>query len=119
MKNKFIIPLVLCVLFLTALACISGGGGTNVKACVDITVTSCDLDQYGGYVHGIVTNKCDTKVNAVKIVAEVFSADGLLLSSDDEYVENLAPNEQKTFKAIMDSPASQGKTCKAKIDSGY
>src|SRR5574341_1209004 len=103
MKNKLVVLSMLCILFLAILACISGGGGKNVKACVDIMVTSCDLDQYGGYVHGTVINKCGTKVNAVKIVSEVFSVNGLLLASDDEYVENLAPNEQKTFKAIMDS----------------
>ena len=119
MNKKIAIAVLLCVLFLAILACISGGGGTDVKACVDITVTSCDLDQYGGYVHGTVTNKCDTKISAVKIVAKVFSADGLLLSSDEEYVENLQPNEQKTFKAIMDKPASKGKTCTAEVESGY
>lgn len=119
MNKKIVVPVLLCALFLAILACVSGGGGTDVTACVDITVTSCDLDQYGGYVHGTVTNKCDTKINMVKIVAEVYSADGLLLSSDEEYVENLEPDEQKTFKAIMDTPASKGKICKAKVESGY
>lgn len=119
MDKKILLTGLLCIIFLTILACLSGGGGSNIKDCVDVTVTSCDLDPYGGYVHGTVTNNCAVKVNAVKIVAEVFSADGLLLSSDGEYVENLEPSEQKTFKAIMDKPASQGTTCKAKVDSGF
>lgn len=100
----------------------SGGGGSGVDPvdCAKITVTSCDLDAYGGYVHGTVKNTCsDTKITALKIVAEVYSADGTLLASDEEYVQNLGPGKQATFKAIMDSPASKGKTCKAKVDSGY
>jgi hypothetical protein len=119
MNKKIIIPALFCILFITILACISGGGGEDVKACVDITVTSCDLDQYGGYVYGTVKNICDTKLTAIKIIAKVFSADGTLLSSDEEYVENLQPDEQKTFKAIMDRPASEGKTCTAEVESGY
>lgn len=125
-KSKLALYLILgiagvCLFVFILTQCLGGGsgGGVDIKNCVDITVTSCDLDKYGGYVHGSVKNICDTKITAIKIVAKVFSADGLLLSSDEEYVENLQPNEQLTFKAIMDQPASQGKTCSAEVESGY
>jgi len=96
-----------------------GGAGSNLVTCIDIKVTSCDLDSLGGYIYGTVTNQCGVKANAIKIVASAYDANGTLLSSDDEYIENLAPGAQETFKAIMDQPAAQGKTCKAKIDTAY
>lgn len=94
-------------------------GDKKVKACAEVTLTSCDLERYNSSVFGTVKNTCDTKLNAIKIVAGAYTADGTLLYEDEEYVQDLAPGQQKTFEALLGDPAYQGTNCKARVDSGY
>jgi hypothetical protein len=108
------ITVVFFVLFLSAC-----GTSKRDLSCAKIKVTSCNLDSYGGYVYGTVINNCPKKISALEITASVYNSNGLLLSEDKEYVENLAVGGQATFKAVMDQAASGGQTCKAKITNGY
>lgn len=97
----------------------SPGGDARVKACISLKMNTCSLDAYGGSAGGTVTNTCTTKINAVKIVVDVLTKDGSLLTSDEEYIQNIDPGQQKAFEAIFSSAAAKGETCKGRIESGY
>lgn len=87
--------------------------------CVAVRVTSCELDDYGGMVYGTVTNQCTFDVTMAKIVASVYGDDSSVLATDEEYIDTLPRNGQKTFEAIMGSPAKDGKRCGATVENYY
>jgi len=92
---------------------------SNKSSCIAVKVTSCDIDEFGGMVYGTATNNCTTDVTMAKIMSYVYASDSSMLASDEEYIENLPRGGQKTFEAIMGSPAKGGARCSATVENAY
>ncbi|KAF0108648.1 MAG: hypothetical protein FD146_534 [Anaerolineaceae bacterium] len=114
-----IIGVCVAVYFIANLSGGGGGGGGGIvqpEDCAIITYVKCQ-DAYSGVdVVGTVTNACSAELRYVKIVSEVYNAQGILIESDIEWIQNLTYQEQATFESPMRSSSSEVKSCKARVE---
>lgn len=111
--KQLVMPLL--ILALAAIAC-GGGGGTDLSSCVDVEVSRVEAGMTITDVFGTVTNNCDKRVTSAKIVATCFTASGLAIGSDEEYVSGLAIGSSERFNAIVEGVAAR---CSANIDEAH
>jgi hypothetical protein len=108
------VGVVLCLCLLPSL--VGGGRKSEAIACVEFSNIVCHTHSYGSEVTGVVTNTCTETLYYVKVLASVFDSSNNLLETDEEYVENLSPNEQMDFEALFRSTNAQVDSCGARAE---
>ena len=119
----------LAVILIAMLACSSSGGTSSdnssseeerLKQCLDITKIVIVPDHTITEVQGWVENNCGVNIYAIKVVATGSEyPGGPAIGSDEEYIEDLAPNDTKYFEALISDPNQEIKAARVVIDEVF
>ena len=121
------IALAMAVILLAILACSSGSTTGNsasdnerYKLCLDIKEIIIKPDHTITEVQGWVENNCGVNFRAIKVVATGSKyPGGPAIGSDEEYIEDLAPNAKKYFEALISDPNQEIKAARVVVDEVF